>query len=52
MYRIACGYVYTGLAFGVMSLSGSLYLNMFLMGCVEAPAQVLVLLFNNVYVFI
>ncbi|OWF39252.1 organic cation transporter-like protein [Mizuhopecten yessoensis] len=36
---IACGYGYYAISFGVQSLSGSLYLNMFLLSVVEIPAQ-------------
>ncbi|XP_021376626.1 solute carrier family 22 member 6-A-like [Mizuhopecten yessoensis] len=36
---MSCGYGYYAISFGVQSLSGSLYLNMFLLSVVEIPAQ-------------
>ncbi|OWF39251.1 organic cation transporter protein-like [Mizuhopecten yessoensis] len=35
----SCGYGYYAISFGVQSLSGNLYLNMFLLSAVEVPAQ-------------
>lgn len=37
---MSCGYGYYAISFGVQNLSGSLYLNMFLLSVVEIPAQV------------
>ncbi|XP_033761116.1 solute carrier family 22 member 4-like isoform X2 [Pecten maximus] len=37
---MSCGYGYYAISFGVQSLSGSLYLNMFLLSVVEIPGQV------------
>ncbi|XP_060063907.1 solute carrier family 22 member 6-A-like [Ylistrum balloti] len=37
---MSCGYGYYAISFGVQSLSGSLYLNMFLLSVVEIPTQV------------
>ncbi|OWF39254.1 solute carrier family 22 member 6-A-like [Mizuhopecten yessoensis] len=36
---MSCGYGFYAISFGVQSLSGSLYLNMFLLSVVEIPAQ-------------
>ena len=47
--RFNCGMVFYGLSFGVRSLAGSRYLNMFISGSVEAPAVLSVIYFNNWY---
>ena len=49
--RITFGYGYYAIAFGVQQLSGSLYLNMFLLSIVEIPAQMLTYFLNNWYVW-
>ncbi|OWF39981.1 solute carrier family 22 member 21-like [Mizuhopecten yessoensis] len=36
---LSCGYGYYAISFGVQSLSGNLYYNMFLLSVVEVPAQ-------------
>ena len=46
-YRLACGYGYYAISFGVEQLSGSLYLNMFLLSIVEIPALLLTWYMNN-----
>ncbi|XP_053397068.1 solute carrier family 22 member 21-like [Mercenaria mercenaria] len=40
-------YSYYGIAFGVQELSGSLYLNMFLVSIVDVPGNILVVIFNT-----
>lgn len=40
-------YSYYGIAFGVQELSGSLYLNMFLVSIVDIPGNILVVIFNT-----
>ncbi|XP_035825040.1 solute carrier family 22 member 7 [Aplysia californica] len=40
-------FVFYGLSFGVSSLAGNIYLNMFLMAVVEIPAQLTTFYFNN-----
>ena len=49
-HRFASGYGYYAISFGVDSLSGDLYLNMFLLSIVEIPAQVFSWFLNNKYV--
>ncbi|XP_063443225.1 solute carrier family 22 member 21-like [Mytilus trossulus] len=44
---ISFGYGYYAIAFGVQQLSGSLYLNMFLLSIVEVPSQVITYFLNN-----
>lgn len=46
---LCCGYGYYAIAFGVQELSGDLYLNMFLLSIVEAPAQFITWFFNNYF---
>lgn len=50
--RLACGYGYYAISFGVEQLSGSLYLNMFLLSIVEIPALLLTWYMNNWYVYV
>jgi len=40
--RFSASFGYYGITFGVSSLSGDLYLNMFLLNIVEAPVQIIV----------
>ncbi|KAK3087933.1 hypothetical protein FSP39_012595 [Pinctada imbricata] len=44
---MTCAYVYYAISFNVQSLSGSIYLNMFLLSMVEIPANVLTMYLNN-----
>ncbi|XP_062619785.1 solute carrier family 22 member 4-like [Saccostrea cucullata] len=44
---VACGYAYYAISFGVEQLSGSLYLNMFLLSVVEIPATLITWFLNN-----
>ncbi|VDI56472.1 MFS transporter, OCT family, solute carrier family 22 (organic cation transporter), member 4/5 [Mytilus galloprovincialis] len=44
---ISCGYTYYAISFGVQQLSGSLYLNMFLLSIVEVPSLLLAWFFNH-----
>ncbi|XP_069105025.1 solute carrier family 22 member 21-like [Argopecten irradians] len=44
---LSCGYGYYCISFGVQSLSGNLYLNMFLLSAVEVPAQVVTYFLSN-----
>lgn len=44
---MACGYAYYAISFGVEQLSGSIYLNMFLLSIVEIPATLLTWWLNN-----
>lgn len=46
-HRLASGYSYYAISFGVEELSGDLYLNMFLLSAVEIPAQAVTWFFNN-----
>lgn len=50
--RMACGYAYYAISFGVEQLSGSIYLNMFLLSIVEIPATLLTWWLNNWYIYI
>lgn len=50
--RMACGYAYYAISFGVEQLSGSIYLNMFLLSIVEIPATLLTWWLNNWYTYI
>lgn len=50
--RMACGYAYYAISFGVEQLSGSIYLNMFLLSIVEIPATLLTWWLNNWYLYI
>lgn len=42
-----CGYVYYAISFGVQKLSGSLYLNIFLLSAVEIPGNALTIITSN-----
>ncbi|XP_033760155.1 solute carrier family 22 member 5-like [Pecten maximus] len=44
---LSCGYGYYSISFAVQSLSGNLYLNMFLLSAVEVPAQIITFFLAN-----
>lgn len=46
---LSCGYGYYAISFGVQSLSGNLYLNMFLLSVVEVPSQILTYFLCNTF---
>lgn len=46
-FRMSVGYSYYGLTFGISSLSGNLYLNMFIMNVIDAPVCLSTMFFVN-----
>ena len=46
-FRIAMAYAYYGISFGVDKLSGSLYLNMFILSMLEIPGSFIAWYFMN-----
>lgn len=51
-FRLSCGYSYYAIAFGVDQLSGSLYLNMFLLSIIEIPSSLITWFLANRFVIL
>ena len=47
-FRFVCAVVYYGVSLNVGILVGDLYLNVFLMGLMDMPALIFVIIVNNV----
>jgi len=49
--RMSTSYSYYGLTFGINSLSGNLYLNMFLMNTIDGPVNLSIMFLLNRYIY-